>query len=542
MHLVFLNQYYPPDAAPTGVMLQDLVEELVRAGHAVTVLCASGGYAGREKLTIETLKTERREADRALPAFLQLSTPNSQHLPTIIRLRASRFGRGTFVGKLLDYASYYLGVAWTLMTLHPKPDRIVALTTPPYLSVLARSLSRLRGADHAHWVMDLYPDVMAAHGMLGEKSAIYRILAGLARWGFGGRRRAAVLTLGPDMAERVERLVGTSNIERPTSNIEVKGGDSYVFQTSAIDHQLSTFNSQPSPVEWVPLWGTGEDENLKTEKLKTEIRGGADPALSLVSVSNYQPSTLNSQLASNSQLSTSSLALRHKRGWGNGELIVMYSGNMGLGHRFGEILAAAGRVNIEHRSEELADATLHGMDESLDEFRGPAIPVDSSNHQPSTLDHQLSPTRFVFFGGGRRRVEVETFVRENSGCLVEVHDYAPAAELAEHLQSADVHLASLDDAWTGTMVPSKLQGIFNAGRPVIFIGDAASSIGRWVEESGGGWVVKADDVTGLLTAIAEAGDPEIRLARGRAAKIYADAHFDKRTNVSRVAAILGKPQ
>ena len=47
MHLVFLNQYYPPDAAPTGVMLEGLVEGLLRDGHQVSVLCAAGGYAGK---------------------------------------------------------------------------------------------------------------------------------------------------------------------------------------------------------------------------------------------------------------------------------------------------------------------------------------------------------------------------------------------------------------------------------------------------------------------------------------------------------------
>ena len=45
MHLVFLNQYYPPDAAPTGVMLKAVAERLVADGHGVTVLCAAGGYA-----------------------------------------------------------------------------------------------------------------------------------------------------------------------------------------------------------------------------------------------------------------------------------------------------------------------------------------------------------------------------------------------------------------------------------------------------------------------------------------------------------------
>jgi hypothetical protein len=49
MHLVLINQYYPPDLAPTGWMLEAVAEELVRAGHRVTVLCAAGrAYAGQD--------------------------------------------------------------------------------------------------------------------------------------------------------------------------------------------------------------------------------------------------------------------------------------------------------------------------------------------------------------------------------------------------------------------------------------------------------------------------------------------------------------
>ena len=73
---------------------------------------------------------------------------------------------------------------------------------------------------------------------------------------------------------------------------------------------------------------------------------------------------------------------------------------------------------------------------------------------------------------------------------------------------------------------------------MIFIGSADSSIGRWVNESGGGWVVPADDAAGLLAALGEARDPEIRLQRGQSARTFAETHFKKRTNVARVAAIL----
>jgi glycosyltransferase involved in cell wall biosynthesis len=400
MHLVFLNQYYPPDAAPTGVMLQAVAEEFARQGHQVTVLCAAGGYAAGPAVEPGTAE----EADSAI---------------RIVRIGATKFGRGSFVGKLLDYASYYAGVAWRLLWMNPRPERIVALTTPPYLSVLARGMSKIRGADHAHWVMDLYPDVMAAHGMLHGNGIVYQILAALARWGFGGRRCAAVLTLGPDMAERVGKL------------------------------------RDDGRVEWVPLWGG----------------------------------------ATVTDAAAQSLDLRRTRGWGDEELVVMYSGNMGLGHRFGEILEmAAGAVGF----------------------------------------------RFAFYGGGKRRGEIAEYARGHPDCGIEVHDYAPPEMLTAHLQSADVHLASLDEEWTGTMVPSKLQGIFAVGRPVVFIGGAESSIGRWVRESGGGWVVRPGDVGGLRTALEEARDPAQRGARGAAALAFAETHFNRAANVTRVVQVLGQ--
>ena len=454
MHLVFLNQYYPPDAAPTGVMLKAVAERLVADGHGVTVLCAAGGYASGQRLKAETLKTETENLQG--PDGRADSSPIQNPNLRILRIGATKLGRSTFVGKLLDYTFYYIGVAWKLMTMHPRPERIVALTTPPYLSVLARVISKLRGVDHAHWVMDLYPDVMAAHGMLEEKGYVYRVLTWLARFGFGGGRCVAVLTLGPDMAERVEKVMDQARSAMPASS-----------------SQLSS-----SCVQWVPLWGT-EATAVTMARAIDELPPSRD--------------------------------LRRERGWADNELVVMYSGNMGLGHRFREILKVAeGGADVEIRNDE-------------------ADPLSIQNP---------SKTRFVLYGGGKRREEIRDFIRKHPGGPVELHDYVAAEMLDAHLRSADVHLVSLDAAWTGTMVPSKLQGVFAAERPVIFIGSAGSSIGRWVSESGGGWVVDSTDVAALAEAIEEAANPQERARRGRAAKLFADLNFDRKTNVARVAEVL----
>ncbi len=481
MHLVFLNQYYPPDAAPTGVMLESVVRHLADEGHEVTVLCAPGGYTTAESKT-ETPES-RVQTERGIHSASS-SLHSALHSPLIhiVRIPATQFGRSSAIHKLIDYASFYLIVAWKLATLRPYPDRVVALTTPPYLSVLARLISKFLGADHAHWVMDLYPDVMVAHGMLKDGGWKHRLLTGIARWGFGGKRCATVLTLGPDMVERVAKVI--------CSGMPAAIASSSASQSLPVHHQLSTINHQPSTIQWVPLWG-GDSAKV------------VDEPLPLVS-------------ASLSQLSTT---LRAQRGWLDDELIVMYSGNMGLGHRFGEFLEA---------SLQTCSGTSATVTNTLD-----------SNSQLTTFNSQLSSIiRFVFYGGGKRRVEIESFISQHPDCRIELHDYAPMENLSAHLQSADVHLASLDTAWSGTMVPSKLQGIFAVGRPVIFVGSSQSSIGRWVIESGGGWVVEPGDVSGLLEALNEVRDRAVRTARGNAAAEFAKIHFDKNTNTRRVADIL----
>src|SRR5262245_48926010 len=46
MRIALLNQFYPPDAAPTGVYLHDLGCELVRRGHQVVAIASRATYDG----------------------------------------------------------------------------------------------------------------------------------------------------------------------------------------------------------------------------------------------------------------------------------------------------------------------------------------------------------------------------------------------------------------------------------------------------------------------------------------------------------------
>jgi putative colanic acid biosynthesis glycosyltransferase WcaI len=169
---LLLNQFYPPDVAPTGQALQDLARALAGRGHQVQVFHSQASS-----------------------------------------------GRTRIAGKALDYASYAARLVLASLSL-PRPDTIVALATPPYLGLLASLVPAWRGVARVEWVMDVYPDALAAHGGLRRGGALFRVLERCARRQL--RSAAAVIALGPFMARVLHSRVADAR-----------------------------------RVTWVPLWGEG---------------------------------------------------------------------------------------------------------------------------------------------------------------------------------------------------------------------------------------------------------------------------------------------
>jgi glycosyltransferase involved in cell wall biosynthesis len=204
VRLLLVNQFYPPDVAPTGQLLEDLARALALRGHAVDVLCSRRAYAGGASHPA----FEERGGIRVHRVAAPLADPRS--LP----------------GRVADQVAFLALAGRRALTL-PRPDLVLALTTPPFVGALAKVLARWRGAAHAHWVMDVYPDVLAAHGLLRGGSLVYRTLGRLARWQLAGA--ASVIALGPCMAGRLARYA-----ERPAEWValwgEDAGGDAAEFE------------------------------------------------------------------------------------------------------------------------------------------------------------------------------------------------------------------------------------------------------------------------------------------------------------------------
>jgi colanic acid biosynthesis glycosyl transferase WcaI len=169
--------------------MTDLGESLVERGFEVTALSGRGRYNGGERLSPRELYGGVR----------------------VVRAWATSFGKGSVVGRLADYFTFYLGAAWKLIAL-PRQDVVMALTTPPLIGLLALVACRLRGMKLATLVQDVYPDVGVALGTFREGSSATRLLDRLNRLVLS--RADRVIVLGECMRECVAAKVGADGEDR----------------------------------------------------------------------------------------------------------------------------------------------------------------------------------------------------------------------------------------------------------------------------------------------------------------------------------------
>lgn len=79
--------------------------------------------------------------------------------------------------------------------------------------------------------------------------------------------------------------------------------------------------------------------------------------------------------------------------------------------------------------------------------------------------------------------------------------FAKLEDLEKRLGSADIHIASLKEAWAGIAVPSKFFGSLSVGRPVLFCGPPDSAIGDWIRKHELGWQIDPSNVPEIANSI-----------------------------------------
>jgi len=179
VHILVLNEYFPPDTSATAKMAAMVVEALAER-HRVTVLCGRPSYDPTERHPYYLLRREARDN------------------VTIERVGSTAFPRFRMRRRVANYLTYIsLAVPRALVL---QPDLILAMTDPPFLGIVGASVARLSGRPLVYNIRDLYPD-MALGGDIVRP----------ARWVQGWeymhrralRRAARVIVLGEDMRDRI---------------------------------------------------------------------------------------------------------------------------------------------------------------------------------------------------------------------------------------------------------------------------------------------------------------------------------------------------
>jgi glycosyltransferase involved in cell wall biosynthesis len=180
LKFLLLNQTFYPDVASSAQHLADLAVGLTERGHAVTVITSRRAYDDPKTMF------ERREVWRSI---------------RIHRIASLGFGKGAKWRRIADCASFAaLSFLQTLMA--GRHDVVVALTSPPLISLLGLLIARLRRSRFVYWVMDLNPDEAIAAGWLSADSVAGKILECLSRLSL--RSADDVIALDRFMFERIE--------------------------------------------------------------------------------------------------------------------------------------------------------------------------------------------------------------------------------------------------------------------------------------------------------------------------------------------------
>jgi colanic acid biosynthesis glycosyl transferase WcaI len=175
LRVCYFNRSYWPDTGATGQLLTELAEDLV-AHHGIEVTVVTGYPVN---------------SSEALPSR------QTRHGVHIVRARGTTFSPRRFIGRALNYVTYFYSAVFTALRL-PRQDVAIALTDPPIIGLAAMASRPRHGV--IFFCQDIFPEVA---GLLEDfhSPAINALLERLNR--FMVSRAVRIVALGDTMASRL---------------------------------------------------------------------------------------------------------------------------------------------------------------------------------------------------------------------------------------------------------------------------------------------------------------------------------------------------
>ena len=185
--------------------------------------------------------------------------------------------------------------------------------------------------------------------------------------------------------------------------------------------------------------------------------------------------------------------------WGlEGKFVLVYSGNLGVGHEF--------------------ETLLQGFARALE---------------------QVPAARLVIIGGGGRLAEVQRLTHEfGLDAVVRYSGFVPADRLPESMGLADLAIVTLRPGFEGLIVPSKLLGYMSRGIPSLYIGPR-SDVDHFLARYSCGIAIRNGDVDAVRDAIVMAArDPAGLELMGNAGSVGYHADLSRESALARYEAVV----
>jgi glycosyltransferase involved in cell wall biosynthesis len=179
VHILLLNEYFPPDTSATAKCAAQVAEAL-SVNHRVTVVAGRPSYDPDEHHPRYLLRREVR-GNLAVERVGSTAYPRFQ-----MRRRVSNY---------LTYLSLAVPRALSIPS-----DAVLAMTDPPIEGIAGAIVARLSRRPFVYNIRDMYPD-MAVGGSIVRPGSFTARWESMHRWAL--RRAARVIVLGEDMRDRI---------------------------------------------------------------------------------------------------------------------------------------------------------------------------------------------------------------------------------------------------------------------------------------------------------------------------------------------------
>lgn len=180
LKLSVVNQFFPPDFAATGQLIEELAVQLGKQGVDIEVFTGQPGYA------FQTSKAPSKEVRGSLK---------------VIRSRTTQLFSSRVRGKALNGVLFALRTALYLIANRDRRNLTLLTTAPPFLPIIGYLVNLIFGSPYACLLYDLYPDIAIELGVISQQHWLAKLWQSLncRVW----RRAKALIVLSPAMKQRI---------------------------------------------------------------------------------------------------------------------------------------------------------------------------------------------------------------------------------------------------------------------------------------------------------------------------------------------------